>query len=107
MRLARFLAQSYLRGFTPIAAELDPLVLILTRVGINRYSVESQALIRACRAVVAVDGEMVEPDLWALRADSRGLLHEFSVRRFLGKYPKAELDLLERKLKEYGARHSA
>lgn len=69
----------------------------------NRYSVESQALIRVCLAVIAADkdADMVESDLWALGTDARGLLNAFAVRRVFEEYQNAELELLARKLGEY------
>jgi len=100
MKLARFLTDAYLRGGTEIPPELDPLPLIITRIAMNRYSVESQALLRSCLAVVAAEGEMDESDIWALGNDARGLLNAFAMRRLNAKYGKDELDLLSASLEK-------
>lgn len=100
MKLTRFLAQAHLRSGTPIPDELDPLPLILTRVAMNRYTLESQALVRVCLAVVATEGEMDESDLWALGNDARGLLNAFAMRRMLGKYGQDCLNLLAHRLQQ-------
>jgi len=47
----------------PIHDELDPLPPIISRIGINRYAFESQALARLCMAVVTTEGEVDELDL--------------------------------------------
>ncbi len=90
-----------MKGGTLIPDELDPLPLIITRIGVNRYTLESQALLRVCLAVVDTEGEMVESDLWALGSDARGLLNAFAMRRMLGKYGQDSLDMLARKLSEF------
>jgi len=46
VKLTRFLADAHKKGGTSVADELDPLGLILSRIGVNRSSVESQALLR-------------------------------------------------------------
>jgi hypothetical protein len=103
MKLSRFLAQVHLRGGTEVPSELDPLPLIMTRIGINRYSVESQALLRACLAGIAIDGEMAESDIWALGGDARGLLNAFAMRRLNGKYRQVELYMLSGTLRGFQA----
>jgi hypothetical protein len=102
VKLSQFLAQAQMKGGTAIPSELDPLPLIITRVGMNRYSVESKALIRVCLAVIASDKDwgMVESDLWALGSEARGLLNAFAVRRVSGEYQQSELDMLRRELTE-------
>ncbi len=94
MKLSKFLTQAVLKGGTEIPCELDPLPLIMTRVSMNRYSVESQALIRVCLAVIESDkdADMVESDLWALGNDALGLLNACAVKRVFVEYPKAELE---------------
>ncbi len=89
-----------MKGGTPIPEELDPLPLIITRIGMNRYTLESQALLRVCLAVVETEGEMVESDLWALGSDARGSLNAFAIRRML-EYGQDSLDMLARKLCEF------
>ncbi len=101
MKLAHFLKQAQLKGGTPIPPEHDPLLLIITRVGMNRYSAESQALARACLAVVAKEGDMAESDLWALDSDARGLLNAFAVRRMADGYEQVWLDTLARRLTQF------
>lgn len=98
MKLTRFLAQAHLQSGTPIPDELDPLPLILTRVAMNRYTLESQALMRICLAVIATEGDVAESDLWALGNDARGLLNAFATRRMLGKYGQDTLDMLAKRL---------
>ncbi len=101
MKLARFLKQVQLMGGTAISPEHDPLLLILRRVGMNRYTLESQALLRVCLAVVATAGKMVESDLWALGSDARGLLNAFAVRRSYGEYEQTALEMLAKRLNGY------
>lgn len=98
MKLDQFLAQSRAKGGTLIPHEVEPLLVILTRVGMNRHSVESQALIRACLAVIAEDGDLVESDLWALGRDARGLLNTFADRRQSPTYDHVYLDTLGRRI---------
>lgn len=101
MKLTRFLTDAHMKGGTPIPDELDPLPLIITRIGVNRYTPKSQALARICQAVAATEGEMVESDLWTLGNDARGLLNAFAMRRMLGKYGRDSLDMLAHKLSEF------
>lgn len=46
-------------GRRSVRDELGPLPLIITRIAMNRYTVESRALLRVCLAVAATEGEMV------------------------------------------------
>jgi hypothetical protein len=100
MKLDQFLAQSRAKGGTSVPSEVEPLLVILTRVGMNRHSVESQALIRASLAVIAQDGNLAESDLWALGSDARGLLNAFADRRQSPTYDQVYLDTLGRRIAE-------
>jgi hypothetical protein len=73
---------------------------------LNRYTLESQALLRVCLAVVETEGEKVESDLWALGTDARGLLNAFAMQRMLGEYGQDSLDMLARKFGEFTVLHA-
>jgi len=100
MKLVQFLEQARNKGGTTVPGDLDPLPLILTRVGLNRYSVKAQVLLRASLAVIACDDDLVESDSWALGADSRGLLNTLAARRAAGRYEQSYLETLARRLGE-------
>lgn len=98
MKLSKFLTQASMRGGTEVPAELDPLLLIITRIAMNRYSLESRALRRTCLAVIHLDPEVSESDIWALGTDARGLFNAFAMKRLLGEYQQADLDMLKDRL---------
>jgi hypothetical protein len=93
MKLARFLAEVRVRARTPIPADVDPIGIILTRVGVNPHTVESNALRNATLAVIATEGKMSDNDLWALGADALGLLDPFAAYRLAGRYSARELEI--------------
>jgi hypothetical protein len=100
VKIARFLAEVRTRTRTPIPADADPIGIILTRVGVNPHTVESQALRKATLAVIATEGDMLKNDLWALGADALGLLDAFAAYRLTGRYSARELDVYADKLAE-------
>jgi hypothetical protein len=63
MEVARFLAEVRMRNGTPIPAEVDPIGIILARVGTNPHTIESRALRKVMCAVIATEDHMAEADL--------------------------------------------
>lgn len=101
MHLSVFLTHPRMQDGSSIPSELDPLLLIITRLGMNRYSDEAQAVTRICLAVIAMDEDLPESDLLTLGRDARGLISAFATRRTLGAYDQRELDVMDKRLRQY------
>ena len=99
MKLSRFLAEVRIRGGTPVPDELDPIGLIIARVGMHPMSVESRALRKSTLAVIAGEGEMSDAGLLALGKDARGQLDAFAVERLTARYRTADLAMVAEKLR--------
>jgi hypothetical protein len=99
LKLARFLASVRTRARTPIPEDLDPIGLILTRVGVHPHTVESKALRKATFAVIATEGDMAETDLWALGADALGLLDAFALQQLTDRYSAPELEVYANRMR--------
>jgi len=99
LRLARFLAEVRVRARTEIPPEIDPIGIIMLRVGLHPNTPESRALTKATLAVIAMDGEMNEVDLWSLSSDALGLLDAFAEQRLTGRYSKEALDIVAARLR--------
>jgi hypothetical protein len=70
-----------------IPPEIDPVGIILARVGMHPNTPQSRALTKATLvAVIATEGEMTEADLWALSQDALGLLDAFAADRVSGRF---------------------
>lgn len=98
MILARFLAEVRTRARTAIPDDIDPIGIILTRVGMNPLTAESRALRKATLAVIATEGDMAEADLWALGKDALGLLDAFALARLTRRYNARELEIFGERL---------
>lgn len=72
MHLSLFLTDSRMQGGGEIPPELGPLLLIITRLGMNSYSDDAQAMTRICLAVIVMEGELPESDLLMLGRDAQG-----------------------------------
>jgi hypothetical protein len=81
------------RAHTAIPADVDPIGVILTRVGLHPHTVESIALRKATLAVISTEGDMADADLWALGKDALGLLDAFGAHRRAGRYSARELEI--------------
>jgi hypothetical protein len=99
VKLARFLAEAHRRTRVPIPDDVDPIGVIMARVGMHPYTPESRALAKACFAVIAMEGEMSEADLWALSADALALLDRFAVEFLAKRYPAKELEVIAKRLR--------
>jgi hypothetical protein len=99
MTLTRFLAEVGARARTPIPADVDPVGIILTRVGVNPHTIESTALWKATLAVIATEGDMGDADLWALSKDALALLDAFARTRLSGRYTALELQIYGQRLR--------
>jgi len=99
MKLARFLAEVRRRTKTTIPDEIDPIGLILARVGMHPGTLESKALAKATLAVIAHEGEMTEQNLWALSADALGLLDRFAIERLSQRYRPQDLEAFTKRLR--------
>lgn len=74
LSVAGFIAAARARRRAPLPpAEVDPVGLILARVGFAHGSAESRALARASAAVLRGTGQLSEGDLWALSQDALAL----------------------------------
>ena len=61
MSLARFLAEVHVRSRTQLPVEIDPLGIILAKVGMNPNTPEVRALRQATLAVIATKGDRIIP----------------------------------------------
>ena len=103
MRLARFLAQVHVRNRTQIPVEIDPIGIILGRVGLRPNTAESRALTKATLALIGRDGELTESDLWALGQDSLGMLDAFATDLLSARYHEQDLATIKKRLLELAA----
>lgn len=94
MNLSPFLAEVRVRKTTAIPSNLDAIGIILARIAVNRLSVESRALRKACLGVITMEGDMDESDLWALGADALGLLDAFAADRLRARYQAQDLEMI-------------
>jgi hypothetical protein len=78
MNLARFLAEVSTRARATTPADVDPIGIILTRLGVNPNTIESRALRKATLAVIATEGAMSDKDIWALGTDALALPDAFA-----------------------------
>jgi hypothetical protein len=99
MKLVEFLDEVRLRRGTPVPTDVDPICVILALIGMNPNSAESQALRKACLAVIACEGEMTVADLWALGKDARGLFEAFAHNCLTSRYPSEDLEIYARWLR--------
>ena len=100
MRLARFLAEVHVRNRTQIPTEIDPIGIILGRIGLHPNTPESRELTKATVAIIARDGDMAESDLWALSQDALGLLDAFASDLLSARYREQDLVTISKRLKE-------
>ena len=100
MDILRFLTEVQLRTRTQLRPEIDPIGIIMTRVGLFPHTPESRALRKATLAVIAGKGEMGEPDLWALSQDALTLLDAFAYGLEHGRYRQQDLRAFAVKLQE-------
>lgn len=103
MKLVDFLDEVRIRRGTPVPTDLDPIGVILARIGMNPDSPESRALAKACLAVIACEGEMTVADLWALGKDARGLFKAFAHNCLTSRYPSEDLEVYVRWLRDMGS----
>ena len=99
MALTRFLAEVRTGSGAPIPQSIDPLGVILTRVGVNPHTAESRALRKATVAVIATEGDLAESHLWVLGKDALGLLDAFARQRLGGRYSPLELEIFSGRLR--------
>ena len=103
MRLARFLAEVHVRNRTQSPVEVDPIGIILGRVGLHPNTAEARALTKATLALIARDGELPKADLWALSQDALGLLDAFAFDLLSVRYREQDLVTIKRTLLELAA----
>jgi len=100
VNLARFLAELHRRVRRTIPDEIDPIGIILTRVGLHPHTPESKALVKGCLAVIDREGTMSETDLLSLSGDAVALLDRFAIERLANRYRDEDLATVAKKLGE-------
>ena len=98
MNIARFLIEVNSRTRNAVPSDIDPIGIILTRVGLHPHNVESRALRKATLATIAHEGEMSDSDLWALGQDALVLLDSFADCLEHGRYRPQDLKAYSAKL---------
>ena len=78
--------------------EVDPIGIILARVGLYRHTAECRALRKATLATIATEGEMPDSDFWALGQDALVLLDAFAYGRENGRYRPQDLEVFAARL---------
>jgi len=100
MKLARFLAQVHSRVRVPIHDEIDPIGIILSWVSAHPHTPQSRSLTKGCLAVIAMEGEMSDADLWALSADALALMDRFAVEFLAKRYAPTEIETIAASLRK-------
>lgn len=98
MDILRFLTYVRHRTLVILRPEIDPVGIIMTRVGLFPNTPESCSLRKATLAVIASNGEMTESDLWALSQDALTLLDAFAYGLENGRYRKEDVDVFKARL---------
>ena len=92
VNIVRFLSEVNSRARNAIPPEIDPIGIILTRVGLYPHTLESRALSKATLATIARKGEMSDSDLWALGQEALALLDTFADCLEHGRYRPQDLE---------------
>ena len=100
MKVVDFLDEVRIRRGTPVPTDLDPIGIILARIGMNQNAAESRALAKACLAVIACEGELTDADLWALGKDARGLFRAFAHNCLTSRYRVEDLERVAGRLRD-------